>query len=380
VHFDAIVIGAGAMGSAAGYHLSRLLDGSVLTLEQHEAGHTLGSSHGPSRIFRMTYAHQAYVQLAQQAKLAWEQLERDAEEMLLLRTGDLFFGPPDGPLSAYIDGLEAAGCPFERLDAREASARWGCFDIPDNALCLHQAEGGVLSADRCIAAQLRLAQARGMTLQTGERVTQIDRDGPTVSVQTDRGRYQTERLIVTAGGWLPGLFPELNLPLRVTRQAVAYFQPEQADPFRPDRMPAWVFVGPGPVDATVYYGLPIHGRFGVKVARHLTDTPDVHPDTVDRTLDESDFVDVREFLTTHIPDLGSAPMIDPHVCLYSMLPDEQFLLTHHPSDTRILIASPCSGHGFKFSTLIGQILAELAITGRSSVQPFEQYRGLFATI
>ncbi len=173
------------------------------------------------------------------------------------------------------------------------------------------------------------------------------------------------------------LFPEQTLPLRVTRQAVAYFLPESADPFRPDKMPVWVYVGPGEVDATVFYGLPIFGRFGAKVAYHSTSGPGVDPDTVERTPTESDYTDVREFLVRHIPQLARAPMVDPHICLYSMLPDEHFLIDEHPDDSRILIASACSGHGFKFSSLIGRILAELAVDGQSSVGPFEAHRALF---
>jgi sarcosine oxidase len=378
---DAIVIGAGAMGSATAYRLARA-GRRVLILERHAAGHDLGSSHGPGRIIRYTYEHEAYVRLMRDAYAAWDEVEREANEVLFHRTGDLFFGPAEGPLATYAESLTRVGVPFDRLTAAEAQSRFPAFRLPSGFMALHQRESGVLHASLCVATHLRLALARGAVLREGETVRAIgagDPSAPLVRVETDRAAYEAERVVVAGGAWMAKLLPDLRLPLRVTRQRVAYFRPRgDAAPYRPDRFPVFVHVGAGATAADIlYYGLPIFGRFGVKVARHRTHAPAEDPDTSERAVLPGELADVRAFLADHIPGLADAAIVEPHVCLYTMTPDEHFAVDLHPADPRVVVVSACSGHGFKFSSVIGRIAAELALAGRSSVEAFEASRGFF---
>lgn len=377
--YNAIVVGGGAMGGAAAYRLARARAGRVLLLERHAIGHDRGSSHGESRIIRLTYGHPAYVRLAREAYACWEELERDSGETFLTRTGDLFFGPADGPIAAYFESLEAAGVPFERLAPGDAERRFPAFRLPAGFAALHQAEGGILPATRCVRTQARMAAELGAEVREDEPVRSMDRRSDAIRVETDRGVYEAERLVVAGGAWTGRLLPELDLPLRVTRQEVAYFRPKGgAAAFRPDRMPVFVYLGPTEVEDDKYYGVPIFGRFGVKVARHRTTGPPVDPDSVDRRAGPEASAEVRAFIGRHLPTLADADAIDPHVCLYTVTPDEDFVIDLHPADPRIAVASPCSGHGFKFASVVGKILAELVLSGRTSSEAFEANRTKFA--
>ncbi len=382
--FDAIVVGAGAAGAAAAYRLAKA-GRRVALLEQFEVGHDRGSSHGASRIIRYTYEHPAYVQLAREAYAAWEELERETGTVLFHRTGDLFFGPAGGPIEVYFETLRAEGIAHERLAPADVERRFPAVRLPPDHVALHQPDGGLLEADECVLRHALRAEDLGAEVREDEPVRAIRTSGadPLVRVETDAGAYLTERLILTAGPWTARLTPDLRLPLRVTRQAVAYYGPKgDASPFRADRLPVWVYVGweggrPGE-DAIAYYGLPMFGRFGVKAARHGTRNPAVDPDALDRTVRPGELDDVRAFLGRYFPGLADAEAVDPHVCLYTVTPDEHFVIDVHPTDARIVLATACSGHGFKFASAIGRILADLALTGRSTSPAFEAHRAMFS--
>lgn len=376
--YDAVVIGAGAVGCAAACELGqRLPAGSRFALiERFAPGHDRGSSHGPSRIIRTAYDRPEYVALVAEAFARWEALERRSGEALRLRTGEVFFGPADGPLAAYEAALAAAGVRTERHDPEAMRARLPILELPDDHAALTHPDGGILAADRCIHVQLELARQAGCELLSGLRVERIERRADGLLLAIDGGEpILAARLAVAAGPWIGELLPELALPLRVARQQVVYLRPRRdPDRFRPDAMPVWVSL-----DRRIYYGLPIWGRFGVKAALHDTgaDAPRAEPDRIDRAPDAAAIAETQAFMASRFPALADAEPVEPHVCLYTMTPDERLLIDVHPDDARIAYASACSGHGFKFSCLTGAILATLVLCDTPPGEVFTANRSLF---
>lgn len=376
-HRKAIVIGAGAMGSSAAYRLARR-GAAPLLLERFAVGHDRGSSHGDSRIIRLTYHAATYVRLAREAYPLWEELERDADETLFFRTGDLFFGAAAGALAQYEAVLAAEGVPFERGAA--ARARVPLLRLRAGESAIFQPEGGILAASRCLDAQVRAARRLGADVHENEPLLAIDRTRDPIVVETDRARYTCERLVLAGGPWTAKLAPELALPLRVLRQEVCYFAPRDPAPFRMDRFPVWVKLGAGATpDDIHYYGFPIFGRFGVKLARFHGAGPGVDPDRVEHALTEEEAAATRAFLARYFPAAAEgAAWIGGTTCLFTMTPDEDFVIDLHPDDARIAVAAGFSGHGFKFASAIGEALAGLALDGRPGVRAIEDDRARFS--
>ncbi len=383
--YDVIVLGLGAMGSATAYQLAKR-GARVLGLEAFTPAHELGSSGGLTRIIRLAYfEHPSYVPLLKAAWALWPEIETEANDHLLEVTGGLYIGQRgsdvlDGALlSARTHGLE-----HELLDADESRARFPALQIDDEMQTLYEPLAGLLFAQRCIAAHLRLATRRGAELHFEERVTGWTLDGGEggggadrgggVTVTTTRGTYHAAKLVMSAGAWLPKLMPELRIPLQVERNVAFWFEPiAQAEIFAADRLPVWIME----IDAEfAYYGFPTlpeqpatesvaaaHHQ-GVKAARHHGGQA-ADPDAVDRNASDADERVVRDFMGHYMP-LAAGRRMDARVCMYTNTPDQNFVLGLDPRDDRIVIASPCSGHGFKFSTVIGQICAELALEGNTS--------------
>jgi len=381
--FDVLVVGAGVMGAAAAWRLARRAEeglqsaGRVLLLERRSPAHRGGSSHGASRIVRLTYDHADYVRLARESFAAWEALERDANESLIFRTGDLFFGPKDGKIARYPAALAEAGVACETLDGAALSRRFPQFRMSGADLAITQPESGLIAAARAVQLMVRRAEDRGVTVSLGERVLGIDRSVDPIRVETDRGVRRARRVILAGGAWMPALAPELSLPLSVVRQEVFYLAAAAPDLYRPDRFPVWVYVGDdGPDD--MFYGLPIFGTFGAKVARHVRFGPAHDPDGPARPVSAAAEADVRAFCARRMPDLALAPLADAHDCLYTVTPDEDFVVDLHPSDPRVALASACSGHGFKFGAALGGVLADLACDGAARSEAFASARSRFS--
>jgi len=370
--YDVIVVGLGAMGSAAAYQLAKR-GARVLGLEAFTPAHDLGSSGGLTRIIRLAYfEHPSYVPLLKAAWALWPEIEREADDHLLEPTGGLYIGRRgsevlDGSiLSATQHGLE-----HELLDADESRHRFPAIQVDDDMQTLHEPLAGLLFASRCISAHLKLAARHGAELHFEERVTRWKSVPGGVTVSTTRGVYHASKLVVSAGAWLPKLMPELGFPLQVERNALFWFEPK-AEPeiFERDRLPVWIIE----VDAEhAFYGFPtlpeLPARDGVaatpaqgaKVARHHGGQP-VDPDTIDRVANDQDELVVRDYMRQYMP-LADGKRLDAKVCMYTNTPDENFVVGFSPADDRVLIASPCSGHGFKFSNVIGQICADLVLEG-----------------
>ena len=355
---DVIVVGGGVMGCAAAYHLAKDRQ-RVLLLEQFTIGHSHGSSHGPSRIIRLSYDRADYVQLARAAYALWRELEIEADARLMQQVGGLDFGPPD---ALALDGMRAtmraADVPFEELDHDAIVRRFPQFALPDDTIGFYQADYSILAADRCVATLAAQARRHGAMIHAGEAVRTIRAAGRGVEAQTDRGTYTAARLILSAGSWMRPLLRQLDLdlPLTVKKEQVAFFKPPDPTAFTPDRFP--LFIHRFPDTTSLGSGFPIFGHTGVKLMIDRIG-PDVDPDDPDRAIDQTRLDRLRAYAASVLPTLGD-DISEAVSCRYTLTPDEDFIIDRHPAHPQIVIASPCSGHGFKFGVVIGRILADLA--------------------
>jgi sarcosine oxidase len=361
VDFDAVVIGLGATGSAALHRLA-LRGRRVLGIEQFVPGHDRGSSHGETRVIRLGYfEHPSYVPLLRETYALWREIEAASGQPLLTVTGIIEFGAPD---SALVAGTLASSrlhaLPHELIDATELMRRFPPFRLPRNFVGVWQPEGGFLRAEPAIAAQLALAERAGATVRTQTRVESVEPRADGVRIVTSEGAIETGRAIVAAGPWLKQLLPDLPAPIEVTRQAAGWFAPGDMTQFALGAFPVFLCE----TQHGIHYGFPIHSATGLKVAKHHHANETVDPDTVDREISAQDEGLIRSFLSNHLPG-GNGPLRSAKTCLYTMTPDGDFILDRLPGAPQIIVASPCSGHGFKFAPVIGDIIADLAIEGRT---------------
>jgi sarcosine oxidase len=349
--YDVIIIGLGAMGSAAAYHLAAKGRG-VLGLDRFRPPHTLGSSHGLSRIIREAYfEHPLYVPFVQRAYKLWARLERLSGRQLLLPTGGLMIGPPEG---ALVQGAKSSATQHrlahQVLSAPELRSRFPVFEPEASTVAIWEPRAGVLFPEAAIQAHLELAAKSGATLQFDEPVLNWSADGQGVRVVTAKGDYRADRLLLSVGAWLSSLVPELSLPLSVERQVLFWFEPrEHLEQFRPSACPIFIWqYGP----REFFYGLPDLGD-GFKVAIHHQGEA-TRPDSVRREVDGCETEAMRTLLRRFVP-AANGSLKSAVVCMYTDTPDEHFILDYHPSHRQVVVASPCSGHGFKFSAAIGEI-------------------------
>lgn len=357
--FDVIVLGLGAMGSAAACHLARR-GARVLGLDRFAPPHANGSSSGRSRIIREAYfEHPAYVPMVQRAYELWEALGRDSGRRLLLRTGGLMIGPPDGTLvTGALLSARTHGLQHEVLSTAELRQRHPALRPDEGMVAVWEPRAGVLFPEACVRAHLDQAVRAGATLAFDEPALawSATRDG--VEVRTGKGRYGAGKLLVACGAWTAGLLPELGLPLVAQRQVQLWFEPlECGEPeaFSPGRFPVFIWEDePG----RFIYGFPELGD-GVKVARHH-EGESADPASVRREVTDDDVRPMRTVLERLIPG-ANGPLRDSAVCLYTNAPDSHFVLDVHPAHAHVLVASPCSGHGFKFASALGETMADLLL-------------------
>jgi len=363
VTHDVIVVGLGAMGSAALYHLARR-DVRVLGIERFEPGHERGSSHGRTRIIRHGYfEHPSYVPLVRRAAAMWRELEAASGGSLMTVTGIAEIGKPD---SVLVSGTLAAArehrLPHEVISAPELTRRYPAFRLPSDYVAVMQPDAGFVEAEAGIRAHLRLAVAAGADMRTSEPVISVEQIGERVRVRTERKIYEAGVVIVAAGAWATSLVPELSLPLVVTRQVLLWVRPDQPELFRTGWFPVFMIES----EVGIHYGFPMLDDGLLKIAKHHHDREVVDPDSYDRTVSAADEETITGPLFRMLP-AASGPVMAAKTCLYTMAPDEDFVIDRVPGRERIVIASPCSGHGFKFAPAIGQALADLALTGRTAV-------------
>jgi len=354
--YDVIVAGLGAMGSLTLRQLARRGQ-KVLGFDRFAPPHTMGSSHGHSRIIREAYFEDPrYVPLVQHAYKGWAELEAETGMTLFRQTGGLMLGPPDGMLvrGARLSA-ELHDLPHEVLDAPDVARRFPAFHPEPEHVGVWEPRAGILPPEAAIAAALGSAKAHGATVHTGETLVAWDASAHGVEVITTEGRYRAASLVIAIGAWTRDLMTELKLPLVVQRNVQFWFSPARApEQFTPEAFP--IFIGeyaPG----KVWYGFPDTGD-GLKIALHHHGEL-VNPDTVRREVGDDEVTPVRAIMTRNMPD-ANGPLRASAVCLYTNAPDEHFLIGRHPAHPTVIVASPCSGHGFKFASAIGEILADLA--------------------
>lgn len=363
---DAVVVGLGVAGSAAARELARR-GLSVAGIDRFGLDHRRGSSHGESRLFRLLY-HEApvYVPLLRRARQGWAELEAEAGQELLVETGGLAVGPPDGEL--FTGSLAAAaehGLAFERLEPREVRRRFPAFRLRARQEALLDPAAGVLRADRCLAALRAAARRAGAELRFGERVRGWTRDGDGLAVETDGGELRAGGLVLAAGGWTADLLEEAGEarpPLTVERQTVHRFPAGGGSGFAPERFPVFLLEQGGDA-GPMAYGVPDLGR-GVKVAVHHDGEQSARPEDVRRRLHPEEARRARRAVEELLPALGDTPL-DGEVCLYTDTPDRDFLIDRLGTEgPATVVATGFSGHGFKFAPAVGEIVADL-LTGEA---------------
>ena len=358
---DVIVVGLGAMGSAAALHLARQ-GVSVLGLDRFTPPHSFGSSHGQTRIIREAYfEHPMYVPLVQRAYELWVELELESDRDLLQVTGGLMIGRPDGVLvGGARRSAEQHRLAHEVLTATELLARFPVFRPAEDMVAVWEPRAGVLFPEACIDAHLTLAQAHGAALRYAEPLVAWRDDGAGVSVVTDKAEYRADQLLLTAGSWIGSLVPELDATFTVERQVLYWFDPvAERKLFAPKECPIHLWES---APYRFFYGFPDFGQ-GVKLAiHHQGDVAD--PEQLCREVSDNELKAMRKLVQRFLPGADGA-LRSTEVCMYTNTQDEHFWIDRHPRHRQVLIASPCSGHGFKFSSVIGEVLAELLVAGRS---------------
>ncbi len=358
--YEVIVVGLGAHGSAAAYQLARR-GARVLGLDAFARAHALGSSVGITRVIRLSYfEHPDYVPLLLRTWDLWLELQRDAEEDLLLRTGGIYIGAPGAKtVMGALRSAQRHGLPHELLEPADLLRRFPAFELDPSWVGMREERAGLLWSERCVAAHLRLAQRLDAELHFSEPVRSWRRSGEGVEVRTDAGTYTAAKLVVAAGAWNASLLPEIARHLEVERVPLFWFEPRSnLERFRPAALPVYLIETDR--DGT-FYGFPYFDDQGLKVARHHSGVL-ADPDTIDRTASADDEERVRGFLRARLP-LADGRLRGSKVCMYTNTPDEHFLLGAYPGSPEVVYASACSGHGFKFSAVIGEILADLALGG-----------------
>ena len=366
--YEHIVLGLGGIGAGAVYWLARRAGSQVLGLEQFELGHGRGGSQDHSRIIRLSYHTPHYVEMAKNAYQTWAALEEDAGTSLIVRTGGLDFTRPGAaiPISDYTESMDAAGVPYEWLDAAEIMRRWPQFRVGDEVSALYQEQSGIAPAIRCNAVHVRMARAYGATLRDGAAVTAIrDLDGE-IEVLAGGTTYRCRKLVIAAGAWSNNLLFHFGrkLPLTITQEQVAYYGTPHAEEFMPDRFPIWIWM-----DVPCFYGFPVYGEPGPKVSQDVggkevtAETRTFDPDRdYQRRLDA--------FVKQHIPR-AYGPPITIKTCLYTMPPDRDFVLDTLPDHPNVAVVVGAA-QGFKFASLLGRILSDLSIDGETNhnIDPF----------
>ena len=356
--YDAIVIGLGGMGTASAFHLARR-GRRVLGLEQHDLLHEQGSSHGLTRIIRLAYHEDpSYVPLLRRSYELWHELEDRAGEPLLITTGSLEGGPEDGEtFRGALHAAELHEIPHEVLDAAELRRRHPAYAGFDPATrVVWQPDGGFLLAERTMLAHVNQAIAAGADLRFREPVISwepIGQDG--VRVTTARSSYEADRLVITAGPWARRLVPQLEALAVPERQVLAWLQPTRPELFEPDRFPVFLV----DVEEGSYYGFPVHDVPGFKFGRYHHLREPIDPDDPDRAAHPEDERVLRSFAERYFPD-GAGATVMLKACIFTNSPDEHFIIDRLADTPQVSIAAGFSGHGYKFCSVVGEIMADLA--------------------
>lgn len=361
--FDVIVLGVGGVGSATLYELaSRNL--RVLGIDRFAPGHDRGSSHGESRIIRQAYfEHPDYVPLLYRAYELWCDLEQRAQTPLFFPVGLLEIGPPEGVvIPGVLESARKYLVEVQELSPPEVARRFPGYVVPPGMQAVFEPQAGYLLVEECVRAQARLAQEQGATLHIGETVMSWRARGDGVEVTTDREVYTAARLVITAGAWARDLVTDLGVPLRVLRKHLYWYRPTSAHFRREALAPTFLYELP----QGVFYGFPEVHPGEIKVGEHSGGSEVSDPLHDERAAEEEDRRRVDAFVQACLPTAYCAQTRHA-TCFYTMSPDEHFLVDRHPRHAQVAFAAGLSGHGFKFTPVLGEALADLVTTGSTEL-------------
>ena len=350
------------MGSATVYHLASR-GAKVLGLEQFDIPHDAGSSHGVNRIIRLAYAEgESYVPLLRRAYELWRGLEHLISERLLIITGGIDIGRDNcATVVGSIRSCDVHNLPYEVLDAAALRRRFPGYRLPSDLVAIYQPDGGFVLSERCIVAYVAAAQALGAEVHGRERVTEWSVEGGVVSVRTDRDSYQAKKLVVTAGPWTASMIPTLAELAVPERQVLMWAQPLRPEYFKLGTFPIFNME----VSEGRFYGFPVYGIPGFKIGKYHHRAQRADPSKVNRQFDAEDEAVLREAIRHYFPD-ADGPTLSLKTCLFTNSPDEHFVLDLYPGSPEVCIAAGFSGHGFKFCSVVGEIMADLALEGDTS--------------
>ena len=369
--FDVIVIGVGSMGSATSYYLAKR-GYKVLGLEQFDISHEFGSHAGQSRIIRKAYfEHPGYVPLLERAYENWEALEWETGKQVYYKTGLLYAGNPNNEM---IKGVErSAGLyniDLDQMNIAAAADQFPQFKFPDDFEILFEPEAGFITPEKAIRLYASQAKKNGAAIHSNEKVIDWKKDKNIILLKTDKQTYQCDKLIITAGAWAGKMIPGLADKIKVTRQFVAWIKTKNDDQFELNKFPCWMISDDEKHGC--YYGFPLLDteKFGepagLKLAHHFPNEV-TDPDKVDRLTTEKDIQNLNYCLNKYLPGVFDS-ILHTKICLYANSPDENFIIDKLPGyEENVSIACGFSGHGFKFASVVGEILADLAIEGRSDL-------------
>jgi sarcosine oxidase len=368
--YNVIVIGVGGMGSAAVYHLARR-GKRVLGLEQFDIPHEMGSSHGHTRIIRLAYyEHPSYVMLLRRAYELWREIQREAGEQLLYITGSIDAGPADSwVFKGSLQSCLEHDLPHEVLTGKELNQRFAGYRLPHDTMAIFQPEGGFLLPERCIVSYVMAAQGYGAEIHGREKVLDWEPYADGVRVTTDRTVYEADRLVVAGGAWAARLVDRLAGLVLPERQVLAWLQPYRPELFEPERFPVFNLL----VEEGRYYGFPVFNIPGFKFGRYHHREELTDPDELDLECHPRDEQLLREFAERYFPE-GAGPTMTLKACMFTNTVDKHFIIDLHPDYPQVSFAAGFSGHGFKFASVIGEIMADLAERGMS-----RHYLELFRT-
>lgn len=360
--YDVIIVGGGGMGSATAYHIAQT-KASVLLLEQFSFDHTYGSSNDHTRIIRYAYDNIAYIKLAQAVYPLWHDLETKSKQQLYQKTGGIDFGPSDEEsLKNTLASLQAMNIPHHILSPLEASHRFPQFNFSDDWLIIHQPDSGILYAALCVKSHLELAKNYGAVLMQNTAVKEIIVSEKDVEVKTENEVFKGRRLVITAGPWAQTVLKQTGITLPIQPEAcqLAYFLPNDIEAYGPQRFPVFI-AHLAKQYGKMPYGIPNARQSGLKIAFHggirVQDASQINYKPSEEALSQ-----IRKFIRAVIPT-ADGPLKQTRICPYTMSPDEHFIIDKHPQYPHISFAAGFSGHGFKFSALIGKIMRDLALDG-----------------
>jgi sarcosine oxidase len=359
--YDVIVAGVGGMGSATCYQLARR-GLSVLGLERFDIPHTMGSSHGINRIIRLAYFEDpSYVPLLRRAYELWRETERACGEQLLFVTGGLDIGRPGSRvLEGSLEACRIHDLPHQLLEAAELNRRFPGYALPDGYAGVFQAEGGFVASERAISAHVTLALAAGAEIRGREAILGYEPDDGGVIVTTDRDRYRARRVVLTTGAWIGQHVPQLATTAVPERQVLGWFAPKRPADYAPSAFP----VSNALFDEGHVYQFPSWGVPGFKIGLYHHFKEEGSADALSREPRPEDEAALRAFVSRYFPG-ADGPVLSLRACLFTNTPDEHFVIDTLPGAPEVIVASPCSGHGFKFASVMGEILADLAERGET---------------